>query len=117
MDSADYINKCIASIGKVLSSKFEHNPEHDVYVEPDVDYVFTMPAIEVSPYLVEVLLKEVSTSTTSSLANIRSDLLKHALLCVVLQFTELLQNSFDSGVFPKAWKNVNVTSIAKPRNK
>ena len=116
-ESPDYINDYFANIGSVLNAKFATTPAADLYTEPGPDYEPSVAALHVVEPLVEIMLREVSTSKTSGRPNVRPNVLKHALLCIVPQFTVLLQNSFDTGIFPQAWKDARVTPIPKAGDK
>ena len=78
--------------------------------------VHVYPKVRVAKEIVDILLEEINVNKTSGILNLRCDVLKTALLFLSDQMTHLYQLSYDSGIFPNAWKTARVNPIPKSGN-
>ena len=69
--------------------------------------------LRVNEQMVEKLVNDININKASSIPNISTNILKDAFLVLIPQLTFMYNLSFETGIFPDAWKIANVIPLRK----
>ena len=111
---ADYMNDFFINVGtapmpKTLPSAADLNLNLDIDPEP-------LKLEHITQARVKSLIKQLKTSKSSGIEDMKTFLVKDALLSLTYQLTWMMNNSIESGTFPKGLKEATVVPIPKNGN-
>ena len=115
MDLNTYINDYFANIGSKLAGECtprvnmndtQRDRVRDVNIEPFNRLPFTEEEVQ-------KVCKEINNSKSSSIVNIKTFVLKDALLGNIERATTIFNSSLSLSVFPKAWKLSTIVPLPK----
>ena len=115
MDLNTYINDYFANIGSKLAGECtprvnmndtQGDRVRDVNIEPFNRLPFTKEEVQ-------KVCKEINNSKSSSIVNIKTFVLKDALLGNIERATTIFNSSLSLSVFPKAWKLSTIVPLPK----
>ena len=105
----DFINTFFTNIGPNLAEKFTDTWADTLPVyEGD-----KLGNVQITDQLLEKLIKEINVNKSSSVTNISTQVLKDVFLALLPQLTFMYNLSFETGIFPDAWKVANVIPLRK----
>ena len=107
-DTASYINEFFANIGQKLSANFKTPWFFDG--QENGNKIHTIVATNEE---VLTCCTDIDISKSACVENISCKVLKDALIHLNVRFTDLLNTSFITGIFPNTWKCARVTPLFK----
>ena len=105
----DYMNNFFTDIGPKLASKFG-----DIWVDDLPVFEGEMLGdIYVTEQILEKVVKDINVNKASSVTNISAGVLRDAFLILAPQLTYMYNRTFETGLYPEAWKVANVIPLKK----
>ena len=110
-ESADYFNEFFANVGQKMSEAMNFDINSNTGTEYQVN--IECPPLVIEQDEVRKLVNKIKTTKSSGITSINARVLKHALLGLIPQLTDLYTKSINNCIFPDPWAVSTVVPIPK----